>query len=137
MADLALESKVDGEAGEVACIVERGPILCNVFFPYIEPQVLTMLFGHVAVGLVQFERLAQIVLQQFELWIQGDTVACPFKAYFLIVVGNCIACENWFNANWPIVVCPFVRFSLTYSSQCKSDRSGCPSDTAGIPFGTR
>lgn len=74
--------------------------------------MLTMLFGHVAVGLVQFEGLAQIVLQQFELWIQGDTVACPLKAYFLIIVGNCLACENELNANWSIVIC--VRPDLAH-----------------------
>lgn len=65
MADLALEAEVDRQAREVA-----------------------VLLGHIAVRLVQLQRLAQIVLQQFQLRIEGDAVASPFQAHFLIVVGN-------------------------------------------------
>lgn len=64
VADLALESEVYGEAGEVACESEFRLISNdNDGAATVLTFAITVLLGHIAVRLVQLQRLAQIVLQ--------------------------------------------------------------------------
>lgn len=97
-----------------------------------------MFLWHVTIALVQLQR-PDVVLQQLEVRIDGDTVVGPLEAHFLIVV------RNWWQNQTNIIMA--ILYSscdgqaenrllvFTHNFQCKSDRFVCPSGTTGTPFG--